>query len=85
MSIIDSDIQETLIGPCRTFTTITAVLVTIGAALVGVLSLTGHSVTFELFTSNPVFLVLESLAVVSGGLAILTAGLTVMAIIVKES
>lgn len=85
MSTIDSDIQETLIGPCRTFATITAVLVAIGAALVGVLAMTGHSVTFELFTSNPVFLVLESLAVVSGGLTILTAGLTVMAIIVKES
>lgn len=85
MSTIDTDIQTTLIGPCRTFATITAVLVTIGAALVGVLALTGHSVTFELFSSNPVFLVLEALAVVSGGLAILTAGLTVMAIIVKES
>lgn len=85
MNTNDSDIQETLIGPCRTFATVTAVLITIGAALVGVLALTGHSVTFELFSSNPVFLVLESLAVVSGGLALLTAGLTVMAIIVKES
>lgn len=79
-----SDIARQLFGTSTKFLTITLAVVSVGAIiLMGYLAV-GRPVDGALVITSPVFLILESIAVVSGGLAVLTAGLGCMAYAAQE-
>ena len=79
-----SDIARQLFGTSTKFLTITLAVVSVGAIiLMGYLAV-GRPVDGALVITSPVFLILEAIAAVSGGLAVLTAGLGCMAYAAQE-
>lgn len=79
-----SDIARQCFSTSTTFLTITLAVVSVGAIiLMGYLAV-GRPVDGALLSTSPVFLILEAIAVVSGGLCVLTAGIGCMAYAAQE-
>lgn len=79
MNDTHSDIARQCFSTSTTFLTITLAVVSVGAILLMGYLVAGRPVDGALLSTSPLFLILASIAVVSGGLAVLTAGLGCMA------
>lgn len=84
MNDTHSDIARQCFSTSTAFLTITLAVVSVGAIiLMGYLAV-GRPVDTALLITSPLFLILEAIAAVSGGLAVLTAGLGCMAYAAQE-
>lgn len=84
MNDTHSDIPRQCFGTSAKFLTASLAVVSVGAIiLMGYLAV-GRPVDTALLSTSPVFLILESIAVVSGGLCVLTAGVGFMAYAAQE-
>ena len=79
-----SDIPRQCFSTSSSFITIALAAVSVGVIiLMGYLAV-GRPVDTALLITSPLFLILEAIAAVSGGLAVLTAGLGCMAYAARE-
>ena len=84
MNDTHSDIPRQCFSTSASFITIALAAVSVGAIiLMGYLAV-GRPVDIALLSTSPVFLILEAIAVVSGGLCVLTAGVGCMAYAAQE-
>ncbi len=79
-----NDIPRQCFSTSSSFITIALAAVSVGVIILTGYLTVGRPVDIALLSTSPVFLILEAIAAVSGGLAVLTAGLGCMAYAAQE-